>query len=645
MKKLCAIFLCIASINFSLAQTEIVDSLKTVLANVSEDTRERVDLLNAISNSIFSYSPDKAIDYGNQAKDLAERLNYPVGIAYALKNIGLGYYVQGNYIEVDHNWKQSLEIFQSVNDDLGSANLLSNLGVAYADQGEDVKAIDYYLQSLRISEKLRDDFRIASALGNIGYVYSNKEATHDQALTYYWRALRIAEEIGDLDIIGTTESNIGDIYIQKKEYDSALYYLEKSLVAFENTVDAAVSMQLIGTLYAQKGEFQKAVDNQLEAIKIATSFDAKYDLAKSFLGLGQTYEEMDKSYEAISAYQRAQSIAEEVGADYTLKDIFLGLANSYARISDYKNAFKFQQLFDVVKDSIYNVETDDKIKTLQFSYEISKREDEIEILEKNSEIEGLQIRRQKTVIYAGTIGVFLLILMGIGLYNRYNYVQRTKKIIEIEKDKSQNLLLNILPEETARELEDYGSATPRHYDSVSVMFTDFESFTKLAETVSPAELVEELDTHFKAFDDIVVENGLEKIKTIGDAYMCAGGLPSINDMHPVNTIKAGLEIQEYMNEWNKKREDKGLIPWDLRVGIHTGPVVAGVVGKKKYAYDIWGDTVNVASRLESNGEGGKVNISSETYKLVNRDYKCTHRGKIEAKNKGEIDMYFVVNAI
>ena len=644
MKKGIILLLFIACSDISFAQKEIVDSLKSILVTTFND-KARVDILNAISNSLFSSSVDEAMNYGNQAKELAVELNDSTALAYALKNIGLCHYIHGNYIDVSLNWHQSLAIFRALNDELGSANLLSNLGVVYADQGDQAKAIDFYLQSLLLSEKLGDKSRIATALGNIGYAYSSKQATYDQALTYYWRALPIGEEIEDNDIIGTTASNIGEIYVQKEEYDSALYYLEKSLVAFENTVDAAVSKKLIGTIYAKKGEFQKAIDFQLEAIKIATSYNAKYDLAKSFLGLAETYEEMGKAGEAISAFQKAQSIGEEIEADYTLKDIYKGLAKSYANLSDFKNAFEYQQLFGLVKDSIYNAEIDDKIKTLQFSYEIDKREDEIKILEKTSEIEGLEIERQKTVIYVGTIGVFLLILIGIGLYNRYKYAQRTKKIIEIEKDKSQKLLLNILPKETARELVDRGSATSRYYDSVSVLFTDFKNFTKLAESMSPADLVDELDTYFKAFDDIIVKHSLEKIKTIGDAYMCAGGLPTPNDTHAINAVQVGLEIQTYMIESNRKRKGKGLSPWDLRVGIHTGPVVAGVVGKKKYAYDIWGDTVNVASRMESNGEIGKVNISETTYKLVKGQYHVRYRGKIEAKNKGEIEMYFVENEI
>jgi class 3 adenylate cyclase len=203
------------------------------------------------------------------------------------------------------------------------------------------------------------------------------------------------------------------------------------------------------------------------------------------------------------------------------------------------------------------------------------------------------------------------------------------------------LLLNILPAEVAKELQVNGQATPRNFESVSVMFTDFKSFTVIADKMSPQDLVEELNTCFKAFDHIIGKYNLEKIKTIGDAYMCAGGIPSPDDRHAHNMVKASLEIQEYIKQNNKRKVEEGKEAWDLRLGLHVGPIVAGVVGKKKYAYDIWGSTVNVASRMESNGEPGRVNISAATYELIKDEFECSYRGKIYAKNVGEIDMYFV----
>ena len=202
-------------------------------------------------------------------------------------------------------------------------------------------------------------------------------------------------------------------------------------------------------------------------------------------------------------------------------------------------------------------------------------------------------------------------------------------------------MLNILPAEVANELQESGEATPRDYESVSVLFTDFKGFTTLTEKMEPGLLVKELSDCFVAFDDIIGKYNLEKIKTIGDSYMCAGGLPRPDEDHAINIVKASLEIQAFMKEHNRKKEAMGLPAWELRIGIHTGPVVAGVVGKRKYAYDIWGSTVNIASRMESNGEAGRVNISSTVFELVKNEFPCSYRGKIHAKNVGDIDMYFI----
>jgi class 3 adenylate cyclase len=174
-----------------------------------------------------------------------------------------------------------------------------------------------------------------------------------------------------------------------------------------------------------------------------------------------------------------------------------------------------------------------------------------------------------------------------------------------------------------------------------VLFTDFKGFTSIADKMSPAEVVEELDTCFVAFDNIIEKYSLEKIKTIGDSYMCAGGIPTPTNDHPCKMISAGLDMLAFIAAYNNDRIERDLAVWDIRVGMHVGPVVAGVVGKKKYAYDIWGSTVNIASRMESNGAPGMVNISSAAYELIKNEYACNPRGKIYAKNVGEIDMYFV----
>jgi len=220
-------------------------------------------------------------------------------------------------------------------------------------------------------------------------------------------------------------------------------------------------------------------------------------------------------------------------------------------------------------------------------------------------------------------------------------VQERTKELRIEKQKSDDLLLNILPEEVANELKEKGSADAKQFEMVTVMFTDFKGFTQISEKLSPSQLVEEIHICFKAFDAIIAKHNIEKIKTIGDAYMCAGGLPVSNETHAIDVVKAAIEIRQFMQEHVAQKKLANQEVFEIRIGIHTGPVVAGIVGIRKFAYDIWGDTVNIASRLESSGEAGKINISGGTYEYVKDKFVCTHRGKIEAKNKGQIDMYFV----
>jgi adenylate cyclase len=244
----------------------------------------------------------------------------------------------------------------------------------------------------------------------------------------------------------------------------------------------------------------------------------------------------------------------------------------------------------------------------------------------------------------------LLIFSGIIIYVRWkSYIflkdkirleaivsQRTEEL-QNEKEKSEQLLANILPKDTADELKKKGKASTQKYEMVTVLFSDIQGFTKIAEQMNPEALIDQLDNFYFHFDSVVEKYNIEKIKTIGDAYMCAGGIPEKNRTNPVEVVLAALEVQDFMKELKKKNSDI----WDVRIGVHTGPVIAGVIGHKKFSYDIWGDTVNTASRMESSGEASKINISGHTYELVKDFFICEYRGKMPVKYKGEIDMYFV----
>jgi class 3 adenylate cyclase len=321
------------------------------------------------------------------------------------------------------------------------------------------------------------------------------------------------------------------------------------------------------------------------------------------------------------------------------------LIELYLQLNDAKSAGVAFQKYSAIQAQIKEEDRKNRFLSFETEKKISEAENTIGTLESDKKL-ALLIRN-----FTMGIAVLLMIVAGI-IFNRFRVTHKQKIIIEKEKQRSEELLLNILPSEVAEELKEKGSADAKQFESVTVMFTDFKGFTQIAEKLSPTELVNEIHTCFKAFDEIISKHNLEKIKTIGDAYMCAGGLPVVNKTHASDVVKAALEIQQLMNAPPNLPEGEesqragqvspsGRFRGAVRIGIHTGPVVAGIVGVKKFAYDIWGDTVNIASRMESSGEAGKVNVSGSTFELVKDKFICNHRGKIQAKNKGEIDMYFV----
>jgi class 3 adenylate cyclase len=621
--------------------------------NISADT----NLVNAlISQSIENVRtrPDIAIQYADSARVMAEKVGFTKGVALALKYQGMGHYFQSENFETINYWIESLNAFKAIGDRNGEANMLNNIGSIYFNQAMDVKALEYYLESLRVAEEINDTFRILSALINIGSVYSNKEATYDKALAYYFQALPLSISQGDFVSMGTTTVNIGQVYYNLEELDSALYYFEQSLEYFGHVEGGNIpyTLNYIGNVYARKGQFEKAVNYQIQAYEIARERNAKLEMTHILIGLAETYRMTGNTSAALEALDKAEVIAEDINANNQLKDIYEDKSYFYADLSMYNKAYEYRLLLSDVKDSLFNIQNAKSMERMQFNYDLEKKENQIALLVKDNELKALEVERQSLQMERQRIlrnalsgGLILILVIAFILYRNFRMKVKSNRMLGAQKQQIESLLLNILPAPVAKELQNFGFATPRYFESVSVLFTDFKGFSSIAKDLSPNELVSELNEFFIGFDHITEKYGLEKIKTIGDAYMCAGGIPSENNEHPVQTVEAGLEMQKFMNMKNAERQKKGKEPWGLRIGIHTGPVVAGVVGRKKYAYDIWGSTVNISSRMESNGEEGKLNISASTYELIKDQYYCLHRGKIHAKNIGEIDMYFVEETI
>lgn len=645
---LLCIIISIVTGSIVIGQEKTADSLKLALSKTGRDTN-RINTLIALSKNCVRSSPEEAFAYGSSALQLADSLQYIKGKAYAYKYLGMYYYIKGgNNVGNLDQWLKSLNAFKSINDKQGISNILNNIGALYNDQADDAKAIDYYLQSLTIAEELGDKLRIGTVLQNIGRTYLRRPDTEIKAIQYLLRALPICEQLQDETAIATVLANLGEVYLNRGKtnaplLDSSLFYLKKGLKVSKNSVDITTTYVLnnLGRVYAEKHNYDLAISYEKQSVDIASKLNAKQDMGKSLLYLADAYLGKGDIDMALRSYQQAEKLLLEVHSVEELVFTYKGLTQAWVKKRNFNKVFTYQTLYTDYKDSLYNIETNKKVSNLALEFNISSKEKDIKLLTKDKALSDLDLQKQKATRNALGVGVLLLLVIAFVIYRNYRIKVKTNIILDKQKVQIENLMHNILPEEVAAELQEHGKATPRHYDTASVLFTDFKSFTSLADKLTAQELIEELSDSFVAFDDIIEKNQLEKIKTIGDSYMCAGGIPSPNEGYVTNLVKAGLEMQEYIKEKNSKRAAMGLPAWELRLGIHVGPIVAGVVGKKKYAYDIWGNTVNIASRMESNGEPGRVNISASTYALIKDQYACSYRGKISAKNIGEIDMYFV----
>ena len=630
-------FCCLAAV--SSAQVSRADSLLSALAASPEDSN-RVNILLDLFKTYQSRNVDSARNFAGQAIALAEKIGDRKGLALSLKNMGISYYSRDNKVALEY-WEKSLAAYKTNRDSAGIANLMSNIGAIYMNEGDDVNAAEYYMNALAIAEKINDKLRIATVLNNMGSIYNHREATSPKALEMYLRSLPLSEELKDKNSIGTTSANIGEIYLKKKQYDSAIYYFNKSLTALANTEKVAQPLNNLGAVYDSLGQYPRALEYHRQADSIGKKFqNIRYQII-ALTGLGDVYLKVRDYQRSYEAYREAEKIASANRQNFLKKPIYEGLSGIYEQKNDFRTAYVYQRLLTALKDTLYNADEQKRLGSVVFDYEIQKKESEIKLLTQENLLSDLELKRQKFAKNALIAGLGLVSLIIFILYRDYLNKIKTNKLLDSQKAEIQSLLSNILPDEVAAELQRDGVATPRFYESASVLFTDFKSFTKLADKLSPQEVIAELNSCFNVFDDIIDRFGIEKIKTIGDAYMCAGGIPVPDPDHYKKIVRAAREIQRYVRSRNAEREAAGMAPWEIRIGIHVGPIVAGVVGKKKYAYDIWGSTVNIASRMESNGEPGQINISAALHDLVKDEYHCTYRGKIYAKNVGEIDMYFL----
>ncbi|MBK7298489.1 MAG: tetratricopeptide repeat protein [Flavobacteriales bacterium] len=540
----------------------------------------------------------------------------------------------------------SLKISDSIGDKKGIGASIGNIGNIYKEQGAYPKALDHYQRSLKISKEIGNIQGSAAAISNIGNIYYY-QGDLPKALDYYQRSLKIYEETGNKQGSAYTIHNIGIIYSEQGDSLKALDYYQRSLTICENIGNdkaTATSLSSIASVYAAQGDYPKALDHYQRGLNICEKIGDKWGLTIITRGIGYVHNAKRDYAKALEFCNRSLVSSKEIGALKEEKQAYDCLYATYKAMGKSNEALVYLEKLQAIVDSLNAAETTKILQQMEFTKQVLA--DSIATAEKERLVEDAhreEVRKQNRTrnMMAGG-GVMLMVLAG-GLYGRVRYIRRSKAVLQVEKDRSENLLLNILPADIAAELKEKGRVDAQDFDLVSILFTDFKGFTAASEKLSAQELVAEINSCFEAFDGIMGKYTIEKIKTIGDAYMAAGGLPVTSDASVKNTVLAALEMQLFIAKRKADRDAKGLPAFEMRVGIHTGPIVAGIVGVRKFQYDIWGDTVNTASRMESNGEIGKVNISQTTYELLKADpeFAFESRGKIEAKGKGELDMWFV----
>lgn len=621
--------------------------------------REEQRILQKISNALIAARKyEQAILSLQFIKEKATQKGQKTDIAIAANNIATIHHSQGNFAKAIPFFEEALKEEKRLSSNTLSV-LYANLGVAYQNTGNNRQAINALNKAIvycKSNKNKKEEILILDLLSNI--YFNQKDIFNAQKYNRDAENLLSNERI-DIAIKAEVYKTSAKVFQQLFEYEKAFEYYKKYLELKDNILlsERAAQQDLqrqVFLLEKQEKELQLSLINK----DIQTLSLNQLRLEKEKLALEAARKENELAL--LKQTEQANSALlknKELEALQTRQA--LELANQNLLAAEKDKSLQTLKQKELVQASLLAQQKAETQQSLQAISLLQKDKDLLtvnnELLSKDAALKQLEIDSQANFRRAAYgIGLLLLaitalIIRGLYLTRRNNRLlsQKNKEIeasrqeTDTERQKAEKLLHNILPEETAEELKTFGAAIPRRYEKVSVMFTDFSNFTKTSAKMSPEELISELNICFSAFDEIIEKHGLEKIKTIGDAYMCAGGIPIANDDNPIQTVAAALDLQAFMRNHNAEKVKHSEPYFLMRVGIHTGEVVTGVVGKNKFAYDIWGDTVNLASRMESTCPPEGINISEATYRHVRSKYQCTPRGEIEAKGKGKVTMYLV----
>ncbi len=698
------ILLCVLPCCLIAQQNPTADSLTRLLKSARPDTN-RVNLLNDIAWELKFDDPKTAIAHLDSALVLSKKLGFKKGEGNALNFRGVVADIHGEPDMAIDFFQKSKAVREQLDDRKGVASLLNNIANVKENKGDYLGALDGYRQSQKVREELADSARVLrsyynianvlekmgdypEALDNVFRYLEGADPTDDgegvanawnivgnirtetdryrEAQEAYQKALDLHKGLGNdwqqasvLTNLANLNDTQGEALMDKDSLPPAAeQFFEKALAIYKDALairqrledeagqaeifnNIGYTLKNLGSFYDKKDDpslaqktWSQTEEYFAKSLKIREKLEDRAGIMEVFNGIADVRRRQKRYPEALDYTERYYAIAKEINDRKFQQSALKDLARIHFKMGNFETAYQFREQYDELRYSTFSEERINAEQRREANYINIQSQQEIEKQQQALQLQEAQLRAGRTRFYSLLGGLGLLGVLLLTLFNR-------NKIIQKEKKRSDDLLLNILPAKTAEELKLHGKAKARRYDSVTVLFTDFKGFTAISEQISAEELVAELDECFRAFDDIIGRYGIEKIKTIGDAYFCAAGLPEPTSTHAEDMVRAALEMQVFMKQFGEKNRAAGKPVFVCRLGIHTGPVVAGVVGQKKFAYDIWGDTVNMAARMESSGEPERVNISEATYALVKDNFRCIPRGKVEAKGKGEVEMYFV----
>jgi adenylate cyclase len=516
------------------------------------------------------------------------------------------------------------------------------MGRCYADLGDVKKSFDAYQLGIQYGEKYRN--------GSIGRVYRNfailqsQMGDLDNAMDKFEKSLKFETMVGNKGGIVLSLEGISGIFAQKNQLVEA----EKKLLdAIEIGKNGVVPSDMI-TIWGNLGQVQIELKKYDEAKKSLTNclilsekFNNKSYQTSVLSILGQLELELKNNEKAISYLKKAEELMGETEIYEAKMGLLQNLSEAYSNVGNFAQAYKYQKsLFDL-RDTVFSKDRLQTVRDLEAKYQSEQKDKTLALNEAELTAKTATIDRQKAWSYTFGLGLLMTGLLAYSWYRSSMRFRSFNRELKEAKKKSDDLLLNILPASVAEELKINQRAKSLRFENATVLCTDFKDFTGISERMEPEALVALIDDYFRAFDAICLKFGVEKIKTIGDAYLCVGGLPDKEQGKPLMVIKAAHAFQQVVEQLKKEKSAAGLPFFECRIGIHTGAVVAGIVGANKFQYDIWGDTVNVATRMEQVGEVGKINISAATFELVKNDLTAQYRGEIPVKGKGEVGMYFL----